>query len=67
MARAVRPVHTSMDGDSIYALSAGDVKASTDLVGILAAEVVAQAILVAACSAAPAYGLPSAAQLPDSN
>jgi len=65
MARAIRPVHTSMDGDSIYALSAGDVSAEPDVVGTLAAEVFAQAILVAARAAAPAYGLPSAQSLGD--
>ena len=32
-ARAIRPVHTSSDGDSIYALSVGDVKADQDMVG----------------------------------
>ena len=30
-ARSIRPVHTTADGDSIYAVSAGDVKADQDL------------------------------------
>lgn len=59
MARAICPVHTSMDGDSLYALSAGAVPAPPDLVGTLAAQVVSKAILRAVESAAPAYGLPS--------
>lgn len=59
MARAIRPVHTTMDGDSIYGLSVGDVPAPLDLVGTMAAEVVAKAIQVAVRSAAPAYGMPS--------
>ena len=65
-ARAIRPVHTSMDGDSIYALSVGGdnrVEASLDLVGTLAADVIAQAILVAARSAESAYGFSSASDL----
>ena len=49
MARAIRPVHTSMDGDSLYALSTCTVPASADLVGVLAADAVAQAILAAVC------------------
>ncbi len=59
LARAINPVHTSMDGDSLYALSVGAVPAPMDLVGTLAAQVAAQAILVAVKSAAPAYGLKS--------
>ena len=59
-ARTISPVHTSMDGDSIYGLSVGDVPASLDTVGVLAAEVMAQAVLVAVRSADSAYGLPSA-------
>lgn len=62
-ARTIRPVHTSMDGDSIYSLSVGGedcVEASLDLVGTLAADVMAQAVLVAARSAEPAYGFPCA-------
>ena len=50
-ARAIRPVHTSSDGDSIYALSVGDVKADQDMVGTLGAQVMAEAILRAVRSA----------------
>ena len=38
-ARAIRPVHTSMDGDSIYAVSLGDVPADLDAVGVIGARV----------------------------
>lgn len=62
-ARAIRPVHTTADGDSIYAVSLGDVAADQDVVGALAARVMAEAILRAAQAAAPAYGLPSAQSL----
>lgn len=43
-ARAIRPVHTTMDGDTVYAMSCGDVEADVDLVGTLAARVMAAAI-----------------------
>ena len=62
-ARAIHPVHTSADGDSIYALSVGSVKADQDLVGTLAAEVVSEAILNAVRHAESAYGFPSASEL----
>ena len=62
-ARAIRPVHTSADGDSIYAVSFGDVEADQDLVGALAAEVTAEAILRAVESAESAYGFPAARDL----
>ena len=63
MARAIRPVHTSADGDSIFALSIGEAEADQDLVGVLAAEVISEAILRAAERAEGAYGFPSAADL----
>lgn len=55
-ARSIRPVHTSADGDSIYALSVGEVSADQDLVGTLAAEVMSEAITRAVESAESAYG-----------
>lgn len=59
-ARSIKPVHTSCDGDSIYALSAGNVKADQDLVGTLAADVVSEAIIRAVYSAGGAYGFKAA-------
>jgi L-aminopeptidase/D-esterase-like protein len=63
-ARAIRPVHTSADGDSIFALSVGSVAADQDLVGVLAAEAVSEAIRRAVTAAESAYGLPAARELP---
>ena len=63
MARSIRPVHTSYDGDSLYALSCGTVRADQELVGSLAAEVVSEAITRAVRSAGSAYGYPSASEL----
>ncbi len=63
-ARSIRPVHTSFDGDSIYALSCGSVKADHDVVGALATEVICEAIKRAAENAESAYGLPAARDIP---
>lgn len=62
-ARSIRPVHTTADGDSIYALSTGDVNADMDLVGTVAAEVMSEAITRAVYSAKSAYGFPSANEI----
>ncbi len=62
-ARAIRPVHTSADGDSIYAVSLGDVAADQDAVGALAARVMAKAILRGVQAAEGAYGFPAARDL----
>lgn len=58
-ARSIRPVHTTADGDSIYAVSTGKLKADQDLVGTLAAEVMSEAIIRAVTSAESAYGFPA--------
>ena len=57
-ARSIRPVHTTADGDSIYAVSTGEILADQDLVGTLAAEVMSEAIINAVKSAESAYGYP---------
>ena len=44
IARAVSPAHTSLDGDALFALAAGEVDASVDLVAELAARAVADAV-----------------------
>ena len=62
-ARSIRPVHTSLDGDSIYALSVGNVIADREVVGTLSAEVISEAIIRAVQSAESAYGFPSAAEI----
>ena len=63
-ARSIRPVHTSIDGDTVYALSVGSVKADMDVVGTLAAEVVSEAIVRAVRGAESAYGFPAARDVP---
>ncbi len=60
LARAIRPAHTMLDGDTLFALSTGKRRADVNIVGAFAAEVVAQAINRAVRAARPVAGLPSA-------
>lgn len=60
IARTVRPAHTLLDGDTVFALATGGKKADVSLVGAYAAEALAQAILRAVRAAEPAGGLPAA-------
>ncbi len=63
VARTVRPAHTMLDGDTIFALSTGRHKADVNIVGAFAAQVFARAILKAVYSAKSAGGLPALADL----
>ena len=62
-ARSIRPVGASVDGDSIYAVSVGQVQADQDLIGALAAELMCEAILRAVYSAESAFGYVAARDL----
>jgi len=62
LARTIRPAHTMMDGDTVFALATGQRRADVSTVGAYAAEVLAQAILRAVRAAKPAGGLPAAAE-----
>jgi L-aminopeptidase/D-esterase-like protein len=64
LARTLRPAHTMLDGDTIFALATGEKKADPSTVGAFGAEVMAQAILRAVQKAAPAGGLPGLYQAP---
>ncbi|MCQ2550691.1 MAG: P1 family peptidase [Clostridia bacterium] len=55
--QVICPINTTADGDSVYAMSVGDVKANIDVVGTLAQRVMAKAINRAVKEAKPAYGL----------
>jgi len=59
LARAVRPAHTMLDGDTIFAMATGQKKADVSTVGAYAAEALAQAIVRAVKAAKPAGGLPA--------
>ncbi len=56
-ARAIRPVHTTADGDSIYALSVGQHPGDINAVGCMAARAMEEAIRRAVRAARSAYGL----------
>ena len=58
LARTIRPAHTMLDGDTIFALTTGEKKTDPTTVGAFAAEVMARAILRAVQKATPAGGLP---------
>lgn len=62
IARTVRPAHTMVDGDTIFALATGEHNADVNIVGAFAAEVIAQAVLRAVRAARPAAGLPALAE-----
>jgi L-aminopeptidase/D-esterase-like protein len=59
-ARAIRPVHTMADGDTIFVMATGEVEVMPDAAGALATDVMARAINRAARMAEPAYGLKAA-------
>jgi L-aminopeptidase/D-esterase-like protein len=60
MARAIRPVHTSFDGDTVFAVAAPRVEAAADMVAFLAEEALAAAIRAGVRAAAPVAGIPAA-------
>jgi L-aminopeptidase/D-esterase-like protein len=63
LARVVRPAHTMLDGDTLFALSTGKKNVDVNLVGAYAAEVVAAAIVNAVRRAEGAGGIPAAIDL----
>ena len=63
LARTVRPAHTMVDGDTIFALSTGNRKVDVTIIGAFAAEAFAQAILRAVLAAQPVAGLPAASSM----
>lgn len=63
LARKIVPVHTSYDGDSVFAASFDEIDAPLDLVAALAVEAIETAIDDAVKSAEPLGGLPSFSSL----
>jgi L-aminopeptidase/D-esterase-like protein len=68
LARAVKPAHTPWDGDALFALSMGGMRLEAPelVVGPLAAEATARAIVRAVRAARSLPGLPAAYDLPRS-
>ncbi len=59
LARAIYPAHTTYDGDTLFALSCGEVSADPDAVGILASLAVEKAIHTAIKTAESLGGFPA--------
>jgi len=59
LARTIRPVHTMLDGDAIFALSLGEERGEVNLVGIAAVEAVAQGVERAVRLAESLGGIPT--------
>ena len=64
LARAIRPAHTMLDGDTVFALSLGEKRADVTLLGTAAAEVTARAIVRAVVTARGLGGVPGCKELP---
>lgn len=60
LARTTFPAHTMLDGDTLFTLASGEVQASVDLVGALAANVTAEAIVRGVKAAKGVAGIPAA-------
>jgi L-aminopeptidase/D-esterase-like protein len=67
LARSIRPAHTMMDGDTIFALATGKKPADVNIIGAYAAEVFARAIEKAVRFASPVNDIPSISSLQDRN
>ncbi len=59
-ARAIKPVHGTLDGDTVFVLATGKQPVNFDAFAALATDVMQYAIIDGATSAAGAYGLPAA-------
>ena len=62
-AHALRPAHTTNDGDTVFVMATGAVPAQVDAVGTLATLALERAIADGALQARPAYGLKAACSL----
>ncbi len=63
LARTIRPVHTMVDGDTVFALAAGEKECDVNLLGAAAADLITMAVMRAVLRAKEAYGLPCAEQI----
>ena len=63
LARAIYPVHTTVDGDVVFAASTGEVETAPDVVGAWGARVIEESIVRAVRAAEGMYGIPAAQDL----
>ena len=59
-ARAIKPVHSTMDGDTIFVMATGEKDVNFDAFAALATDIVQYSVIDGAISAESAYGLPAA-------
>ena len=59
-ARAIKPVHGTLDGDTVFVLATGKQQVNFDAFAALATDVMQYAIIDGAMSAESAYGIPAA-------
>src|SRR5574337_585177 len=59
LVRTIVPVHTTLDGDLVIGLAAGEIEADLNAVGLAAADTVAEAVLRAVKTATALGGLPA--------
>jgi L-aminopeptidase/D-esterase-like protein len=59
LARVISPVHTIADGDVVIAVSCGEIEGDANLIGVIAAELTANAILRAVHHSKGLGGIPS--------
>lgn len=59
-ARAIKPVHSTMDGDTIFVMTTGEKGVNFDAFAALATDIVQYSVIDGAISAESAYGLPAA-------
>jgi L-aminopeptidase/D-esterase-like protein len=63
LARVIRPLHLSHDGDTVFALSSGERSGDAGMVGAVAAAVVADAVIAGVSAATSLAGVPAARDL----
>jgi L-aminopeptidase/D-esterase-like protein len=63
LARVISPVHTIADGDVVIAVSCGEIEGDANLIGVIAAELTANAILRALHHSKGMGGIPSTEDL----
>lgn len=66
LVRTIRPIHTQFDGDTLFALSVGNLTVDPILLGMLAADAVEQAVVRAVRAAHSMGGLPALRDLRES-
>lgn len=66
-ARAIRPAHTMVDGDTIFVLATGKEEADINVVGLLATKVVEEAVLRGVRKAESLHHIPSLSSMASNN